>query len=284
MKRLILRIILCLSIFTGLCLILYPTISNIVNALTNNSTINSYNENVKSYNTESIELMCNEAKEYNKVIADKYTSEDSTNEIDIFKSYNTILNLGDGLMGYIEIPEINVNLPIYHGGDEDVLTKGAVHLEKTSLPVGGKSTHAVISAHSGYPTQKFFDDIDELQNDSLIYIHTLNMTLTYKVYSTEVVDPNDSSKLNVIDGKDIMSLVTCYPYGINSHRLLIHAERIYDTENAASIDETSSSKRTYDTSVLFLIVILLFLAIFAFLAVKYIKHSKNKKALGGENK
>lgn len=268
MKRLILRIILCLSIFTGLCLILYPTISNIVNALTNNSTINGYNENIKSYNTESIELMCNEAKEYNKVIADKYTSENNSNEIDILKSYNTILNLGDGLMGYIEIPEINVNLPIYHGGDKDVLTKGAVHLEKTSLPVGGKSTHAVISAHSGYPTQKFFDDIDELQNDSLIYIHSLNMTLTYKVYSTEVVDPDDSSKLNVIDSKDILSLVTCYPFGINSHRLLIHAERVYNS--AASIDEISSRKRTYDTSILLLIVILLFLAVFAFLAVKYI--------------
>lgn len=283
MKRLILRIILCLSIFTGLCLILYPTISNIVNALTNNSTINGYNENIKSYNTESIELMHNEAKEYNKVIADKYTSENNSNEIDILKSYNTILNLGDGLMGYIEIPEINVNLPIYHGGDKDVLTKGAVHLEKTSLPVGGKSTHAVISAHSGYPTQKFFDDIDKLQSDSLIYIHTLNMTLTYKVYSSDVVDPDDSSKLNIIDGKDILSLVTCYPYGINSHRLLIHAERIYDT-GVASIDEISSSKRTYDTSILLLIVILLFLAVFAFLAVKYIKHSKSKKALGGENK
>lgn len=284
MKRLILRIILCLSIFTGLCLILYPTISNIVNALTNNSTINGYNENIKSYNTESIELMHNEAKEYNKVIADKYISENNANEIDILKSYNAILNLGDGLMGYIEIPKINVNLPIYHGGDKDVLTKGAVHLEKTSLPVGGKSTHTVISAHSGYPTQKFFDDIDELKNDSLIYIHTLNMTLTYKVYSTEVVDPDDSSKLNVIDGKDILSLVTCYPFGINSHRLLIHAERIYDTENAASIDETSSGKRKYDTSVLFLIIIFLILAIFAFLAVKSINHNKSKKALGGENK
>lgn len=251
--------------------------------MTNNSTINGYNENVKSYNTESIELMCNEAKEYNKVIAYKYAFENNSNEVDILKSYNTILNFGDGLMGYIEIPKINVNLPIYHGGDENVLTKGAVHLEKTSLPVGGKSTHTVISAHSGYPTQKFFDDIDKLQSDSLIYIHTLNMTLTYKVYSSDVVDPDDSSKLNIIDGKDILSLVTCYPYGINSHRLLIHAERIYDT-GVASIDEISSSKRTYDTSILLLIVILLFLAVFAFLAVKYIKHSKSKKALGGENK
>ena len=282
MKRLILRIILCLSIFTGLCLILYPTISNIVNSLTNSSTINGYTKNVKSYNAESIELMYNEAKEYNKVLADKYTSENSKNEFDILKSYNTILNFGDGLMGYIEIPEINVNLPIYHGGDENVLTKGAVHLEKTSLPVGGKSTHAVISAHSGYPTQKFFDDIDELHSDSLIYIHTLNMTLTYKVYSSEVVDPDDSSKLNVTDGKDILSLVTCYPFGINSHRLLIHAERVYNT--AASVDEISSNNQSYDTSILFLIVIFLILAIFAFLAVKSINHNKSKKALGGENK
>lgn len=282
MKRLILRVILCLSIFTGLCLILYPTISNIVNSLTNSSTINGYTKNVKSYNVESIELMYNEAKEYNKVLSDKYTSENSKNEFDILKSYNTILNFGDGLMGYIEIPEINVNLPIYHGGDENVLTKGAVHLEKTSLPVGGKSTHAVISAHSGYPTQKFFDDIDELQSDSLIYIHTLNMTLTYKVYSSEVVDPDDSSKLNVTDGKDILSLVTCYPFGINSHRLLIHAERVYNT--AASVDEISSNNQSYDTSILFLIVIFLILAIFAFLAVKSINHNKSKKALRGENK
>lgn len=231
--------------------------------MTNESTINGYNENVNSYDDTSIENIFSEAKAYNNALSDKHTSEKNREYSDIFDSYNSILNLGDGLMGYIEIPEIDVNLPIYHGGSEEVLVKGAVHLEKTSFPIGGINTHTVISAHSGYPTQKFFDDIDELKNGSLIYVHTLNSTLTYKVYSSDVVEPDDSSKLEVIDDKDCLTLVTCYPYGINSHRLLIHAERVNETDENATVDEIPINKKPQNKNVTVLLFIIIFLFLIA---------------------
>lgn len=283
MKRKILRITLYLSILIGLCLVLYPTISNLINAVTNDSIITDYNKNANSYSNERLNQIYNGAEEYNKAVADKYAYGNRKNNLDVLNSYNNILNFGDGLMGYIEIPEINVSLPIYHGGDEDVLKKGAVHLEKTSLPVGGINTHSVISAHSGYPTQKFFDDIDKLNPGSVIYIHTLNTKIVYKVINSEVVEPNDSSKLTVIEGKDVLTLVTCYPYGINSHRLLVHAERIDNTDTTASNDEISSIEQSYGIPVILLPVLSLILAVVAFLAVKNIRHKKRKKADGGED-
>lgn len=231
--------------------------------MTNESTINGYNENVNSYDDTSIENIFSEAKTYNNALADKHTSEKNREYSDIFDSYNSILNLGDGLMGYIEIPEIDVNLPIYHGGSEEVLVKGAVHLEKTSFPIGGINTHTVISAHSGYPTQKFFDDIDELKKGSLIYVHTLNSTLTYKVYSSDVVEPDDSSKLEVINDKDCLTLVTCYPYGINSHRLLIHAERVNETDENTTVDEIPINKKSQNKNVTILLFIIVFLFLIA---------------------
>ncbi|MBQ2427495.1 MAG: class C sortase, partial [Ruminococcus sp.] len=132
-----------------------------------------------------------------------------------------------------------------HGESDDVLTKGAAHLEHTSFPIGGENTHACISAHSGYPTQKFFDDIDELENGDEIYIYVLNRTMKYTVTDKDVVEPDDSSKLEVVQGKDLLTLVTCTPYGINSHRLLIHAERVpfavATHDSAATISQLTES-------------------------------------------
>ena len=188
-----------LILFSAVCF-LYPAISNAINEQYNESRIDDYNHNVDSISQEDIDDYFSVAEKYNKALATDVSADDSS--MSILSHYDEILDLDDGIMGYVEIPSINVRLPIYHGESEDVLTKGAAHLEHTSFPIGGENTHACISAHCGYPTQKFFDDIDELENGNEIYIYVLDRTLKYSVIGTDVVEPDDSSKLEVVKGKD----------------------------------------------------------------------------------
>lgn len=272
MKKIILRIIFCLSILTGLSLILYPSISNYINEINNKSVISDYNKSIKTYSAELINNIYLEAQEYNHNLSEKYTSDNSK----VLKPYNEILDFGDGLIGYIEIPSIKIYLPIYHGESEDVLRKGAAHLENTSFPIGGKDTHTVLSAHSGFPSQKFFDDIDKLENGDLIYIHTLNTTLTYSVLNSEIVNPNDTSQLEIVFGKDLLTLVTCYPYGVNSHRLLIHAEHINNSKNSTPDTEAIKSVSNNNHFWFYLIITIL-LGIFIFVTIR---HFTNRKADG----
>ncbi len=227
-----------LILFSAVCF-LYPAISNAINEQYNESRIDGYNNNVDSFSQEDLDGYFSVAEKYNDALATDVSTDDS--KLSILSHYDEILDLDDGIMGYVEIPSINVRLPIYHGESEDVLTKGAAHLEHTSFPIGGENTHACISAHCGYPTQKFFDDIDELENGDEIYIYVLDRTLKYSVIGTDVVEPDDSSKLEVVKGKDLLTLVTCTPYGVNSHRLLVHAERApfeaATSDSAATVSE-----------------------------------------------
>ena len=205
-----------LILFSAVCF-LYPAISNAINEQYNESRIDDYNNNVDSISQEDIDDYFSAAEKYNKALATDVSTDDS--KLSILSHYDEILDLDNGVMGYVEIPSINVRLPVYHGESEDILEKGTAHLEHTSFPIGGESTHACISAHCGYPTQKFFDDIDELENGEEIYIYVLDRTLKYTVTDSDVVEPDDSSKLEVVQGKDMLTLVTCTPYGVNSHRL-----------------------------------------------------------------
>ena len=227
-----------LILFSAVCF-LYPAISNAINEQYNESRIDDYNNNVDSISQEDLDDYFSVAEKYNNALAADVSTDDS--KLSILSHYDEILDLDNGVMGYVEIPSINVHLPIYHGESEDVLTKGAAHLEHTSFPIGGESTHVCISAHCGYPTQKFFDDIDELENGDEIYIYVLDRTLKYTVTGTDVVEPDDSSKLEVVQGKDLLTLVTCTPYGVNSHRLLVHAERApfeaATSDSAATVSE-----------------------------------------------
>lgn len=216
---------------------LYPAISNQINEHYNESTINEYNRNVNTTSDSEIHAELQKAAQYNKVIATDFFDGSNEEYEKILNDYFDILDVDDGIMGTIEIPSIKVKLPVYHGESEDVLKKGAAHLEKTSFPIGGIDTRACVSAHSGYPSQKFFDDIDELISDDIIYIRILNQKLTYKVFDKEVVEPDDITKLKVEHGKELLTLITCYPYGINSHRLLVHAKRVYTSGDAATADE-----------------------------------------------
>ena len=235
-----------LILFSAVCF-LYPAISNAINEQYNESRIDDYNNNVDSFSQEDLDGYFSVAKKYNDALATDVSTDDS--KLSILSHYDEILDLDDGIMGYVEIPSINVRLPIYHGESEDVLTKGAAHLEHTSFPIGGENTHACISAHCGYPTQKFFDDIDELENGDEIYIYVLDRTLKYTVTGTDVVEPDDSSKLEVVQGKDLLTLVTCTPYGVNSHRLLVHAERApFEAATSDSAATVSQVTRTVPKS------------------------------------
>lgn len=235
-----------LILFSAVCF-LYPAISNAINEQYNESQIDDYNNNVDSISQEDLDDYFSVAEKYNNALAADVSTDDS--KLSILSHYDEILDLDDGVMGYVEIPSINVRLPIYHGESEDVLTKGAAHLEHTSFPIGGESTHVCISAHCGYPTQKFFDDIDELENGDEIYIYVLDRTLKYTVTGTDVVEPDDSSRLEVVKGKDLLTLVTCTPYGVNSHRLLVHAERApFEAATSDSAATVSQVTRTVPKS------------------------------------
>lgn len=278
MKKKLIIIIISVLILIGAACLSFPAISNLINDCFNKSKIDSYNNNVNSSSQEEIDKLYESAKKYNEAVASKYFSSDYSSKYnEILSKYNDIMNFCDGLICYIEIPKINIKLPVYHGSEE-VLKKGAAHLEQTSFPIGGNNTHACISAHSGYPTQKFFDDINELQSGDMIYIHILNQTLSYKVYKTDIVLPDDTEQLNIVSNEDLITLVTCYPYGINSHRLIVHAERTYDIQS----DKKDNNNDSVPTKTLpMLLFCLIFLPVGTF-SVFYIIKRKTKKLNAGE--
>lgn len=182
------------------------------------------------------------AQNFNELLAKSALNDEEKDEYNAAMSeYENILNYND-IMCTIEIPKITVDLPVYHDSTnrEEKLKKGCVHLANTSLPVGGASTHTVISAHSGYPEQVFFDELDKLEIGDTFKINVLNKTLTYKVCEINIVDPDDSSKLEIENGKDYVTLVTCFPYSINTHRLCVRGERV--TSNVTQLATTDEPK------------------------------------------
>lgn len=277
-KKLFFFSMIVLFLFSLGCFIA-PSVFNLINEYNNDSKINEYNQNVKAFSDDDINSKLLEAQEYNQVVATDYfnKNDDYSN---ILNGYKDILSFdSNGLIGYIEIPSINVKLPIYHGESEEVLKKGAAHVEQTSFPIGGNNTHACLSAHSGYPTQKFFDDIDELSSGDLIYIYILNQKYCYKVYGRQVVEPYEVKKLRVESDKDILTLITCYPYGINSHRLLVNAEQTDYIDNSKNneknaVDITPLQK---NSDMLFICSVLASAAILAVASVILFRRKKRKK-------
>lgn len=155
----------------------------------------------------------------------------------------------DGIMGYVEIPSIQIRLPIYHGCTENELSKGAGHLPSSSLPVGGKSTHAVLAAHSGRADSKMFTDLDQVKEGDLVYLYVLNKTLTYEVDKITVTTPDDTDAIQTIDGKDLLTLLTCTPYGTNTHRLLVRGHRIFPDETRSASKPSEAKPEHTDTVV-----------------------------------
>lgn len=226
-------ILLFIVFLAGLSLLLYPMISNWWNNRHQMKAIETYTQSIHELNAEKYEALRTEANAYNQSLLGR-SNEYALDEPRLAQ-YEDLLNVsGTGVMGYVEIPSINCTLPIYHGTDEAVLQVAVGHLEWTSLPVGGESTHSVISGHRGLPSAELLTHIDKLGVGDRFYIHVLDQVLEYRVDNIAVVEPNDTSLLRITEGKDYMTLVTCTPYGINSHRLLVRGERIGNRDTAVS--------------------------------------------------
>ncbi|MDO4296416.1 MAG: class C sortase [bacterium] len=234
MKKQITTILLGLLFLTGLSLLLYPTVSDYWNSLHQSRAIASYAEAVEQMNTTDYEALREEARKYNEALLENDVRLSPTEEQKEW--YNKLLNVtGTGIMGYIEIPSIQCSLPIYHGVEDTVLQIAVGHIEGTSLPVGGESTHAVLSGHRGLPSARLFTDLDKLAEGDTFLLHVLDETLTYQVDQIRIVEPDNVDDLAIEEGKDLCTLVTCTPYGINSHRLLVRGHRIETEEEAAAV-------------------------------------------------
>lgn len=220
--------------FVGLCVVLYPTISDFFNEFHASRAIINYEEAVNEMSDEEYNQILEDAKEYN----DTLVGGDFINGEVEDSTYNSLLNIGgDGIMGYIEIKKIGIDLPIYHGTSEDILQTSVGHLEGSSLPIGGEGTHAVLTGHRGLPTAKLFTDLDQLQEGDTFQIFILNEVLTYEIDKISIVEPEDVSELMPVKGKDYVTLVTCTPYAVNTHRLLVRGVRIetpYSAERVAA--------------------------------------------------
>ena len=247
MKKVTPIIIIILFFLIGVGVLSYPLVSSVINNIDMRNAQGDYVEKAKSMEPAKIRKMFAEANTYNQSLISNMILTDPFDEEaykKIGERYTKVFNAGsDGLMGYIKIPKINVNLPIYHGTSLEVLSKGAGHLENTSLPVGGKGTHSVISAHSAYPTQTFFDYLTEIKEGDSFYIYVLDRVLKYEVDQIKVVLPNDTSNLYIEHDKDYMTLVTCTPYSINTHRLLVRGKRVhYDPDENVEIGAVSGGE------------------------------------------
>ena len=185
---------------------------------------------------------CGRAREYNENLAGDPVHDPFVvgSGYALPTNYTSVLNISDdGVMASVEIPKIGVNLPIYHGTSEETLTKGVGHIQSTSLPIGGKSTHSVLTGHTGLPSAELFTKLDLLKENDIFYIHVLDEILTYKVYEIKVILPDEIDELRVVNDDDLLTLVTCTPYGINSHRLLVKARRTEYEEYVPSNDNQS---------------------------------------------
>lgn len=236
----LITIFLVLVLFAGLSLLLYPSISDYWNSLHQSQAIASYAEEVAHLDENQYEEVLTEAKEYNKSLLyqnNKYILSDEQKE-----KYSHILDVsGLGIMGYVEIPGINCSLPIYHGTDESVLQTAVGHLEWSSLPVGGESTHCVISGHRGLPSAKLFSELNKLVEGDIFMLRVLDEVLTYEVDQILIVEPQETDALHIVEGKDYCTLVTCTPYGINTHRLLVRGHRIENIEESKTVRVTADA-------------------------------------------
>ena len=232
--------LLILILLLGLSLLLYPTVSEYWNSLHSSRAIANYSSKVSSLDQEDYEHLWRDAQEFNGKIPQRenvFVLEDEVKEI-----YHRTLNLtGNGIMGYVEIPDINSVLPIYHGTDEAVLQIAVGHLEWTSLPVCGESTHCVLSGHRGLPSAKLFSDLDKITEGDVFILRVLDEILTYEVDQILIVEPNVTDALQIEEGKDYCTLVTCTPYGINSHRLLVRGHRIENAPEARIVRLTADA-------------------------------------------
>ena len=235
MKKVLPTILIILVFLSGIVVFIYPAVSNYLYEKNSTQAITEHTESVSKLTPKQIADEKEAVYRYNKSLFENesvLTDPFDPDAYPITDGEYTKLLAFDKVMAYVEIPAIDVYLPIYHGTDEETLLNGVGHLENTSLPGGGKSTHAVLSAHRGLPSARLFTDLNLLKKDNIFRIYVLDEVLTYQVYDIETVNPDNTSSLHIKEGEDLVTLITCTPYGENTHRLLVHGRRIEVKENA----------------------------------------------------
>lgn len=297
MKRKLAIFGILLIFIAGVGVMSYPLVSSVINNIDSRNHVEEYTKTTKRMSSEETLEMLKQAEKYNHsltnnvIITDPFDKEAYEK---IGADYEDALNVdGNGLIGYIDIPKINVYLPIYHGTTEDILAKGAGHLQNTSLPIGGESTHSVISAHTAYPGETFFDYLTDMEEGDEFFVHVLDRVLKYEVDSIKVVLPEETDDLRVVKGEDYVTLLTCTPYSVNTHRLLVRGKRV-EYDDSKYITTGASAASFGDEGIFFLgykipywaaaLIIVGFIAIVVIIVIICLKRSKKKKRYTDKNK
>lgn len=255
MKKHFSTVILIIVFVIGLGLLMYPTLSDLVNRAHQSVAVDTYEEEVSKLSDKDYSEILNIARDYNGALrANEFPK--NVEDLEGNEEYKKALNpAGNGMMGYIKIDAINVNLPIYHTTKETVLQSGIGHIPTTSLPVGGKGTHAVLTGHRGLPSSKLFTDLDKLTEGDIFYIYVLDDILAYKIDRIKTVLPTQTQDLQIIKGEDHVTLVTCTPYGVNTHRLLIRGTRIpYEEAVKESANKKNDGRNKLSTEQIMLYI------------------------------
>lgn len=297
MKRKLAIFGIILIFVAGIGVMSYPLVSSVINNIESRNHVEEYTKTTKQMSSEETLEMFKRAEEYNHSLTNNVIITDPFDEKAYKKigaNYEKALNVdGNGLIGYIDIPKINVYLPIYHGTTDKILAKGAGHLQNTSLPVGGESTHSVISAHTAYPGETFFDYLTDMQEGDEFYVHVLDRVLKYEVDIIKVVLPEETDDLRVIRGEDHVTLLTCTPYSINTHRLLVRGKRVaYDDSKYITTGASAASfggdgifflgyKIPYPVAAL---IVVGFVALVVIIVIISLRRSKKKKRYTDNNK
>ena len=305
MKKRLLIILIILIFTAGLGILLYPLVSSVVNNINDRSEARQKQMEVEKMDPDVIKDLFADAESYNNSLTDTVVLTDPF-DIESYEKigahYDETFDVdGNGFIGYIDIPSIDVYLPIYHGTSDEVLKKGAGHLNNTSLPIGGPGTHSVISAHSAFPSKTLFYYLLDMEEGDLFYIHVLDRVLEYKVDQIKTVLPNDVNDLYVTEGKDYVTLMTCTPYTVNTHRLLVRGERVPDdpdivvdgdgnktVDNKAvrAVDSGKSSMYVLGYKLSYVTIIIgigVFLLVVAAVVVLAVRRGKGRKTKGGES-
>lgn len=265
----------------GFGLLMYPTFSNLWNEYRNKQLITEYNNSVSDLTDDGIQEIWDAAKAYNdqhktNTIVDAFGQEE---DYVLTHPYDQLLNpSGDEVMGSIEIPKIGVSLAIYHGIGKEALQNGVGHVEGTSLPIGGAGTHAVLAGHRGLPSAKIFTDLDQMEVGDKFYIHVLNQTLAYQVDQIKTVLPEDTSDIAIVDGEDYVTLITCTPYGVNSHRLLVRGTRIpYEEAQEEEEEKQTEQQESFLEKYYSFILLAIGLIVFAIIVIVIVRKAKKNK-------
>ena len=281
-KNRITAILLVAVLLAGLSLLLYPLVSNYWNSIHQSQAIAAYMDDVSELDDSTYDALWEEAQGYNASLLENenrfFPDEEEQQQ------YEQLLRISDdginGIIGYIEIPNIDVTLPIYHGTSEEVLQVAIGHIEGSSLPVGGLSTHCVISGHRGLPSSRLFTDIDRLSEGDIFTLLVLDEALTYEVDQIRIVEPDDISLLEIKEGEDLCTLVTCTPYGVNSHRLLVRGHRVENQEAMGFLRITADAMMIDSRFVAPILAAPILLGIILFMVLRPLKRKKRRAAKG----